>query len=189
MPSPLGHTLVGLCGSLLVQGAVPARRQVMLVAGAVFISLLPDLDVLPGLVLGDPRLYHHQATHSLFSGILFGLFFAGVARWRGDRGAMWGLWAGGLYLSHVLLDLLVDDPSPPFGVQLLWPFTSAYFIAPITPLPQFDYFDPAVGIIGTVLTLDNLKSALQEILLLAPLAALAWYLGRSSSPAFERERS
>ena len=131
MPSPVGHTLAGLSGYMLVRNHVGpyARRWVLF--GSVVLANLPDLDFLPGLLLGDLRSFHHQATHSLAAVAAVTLSSIAIASWwKLDRFA-WGTWGGSVYLSHVVLDLLVDDPSPPFGVQLLWPFSESYFISPI----------------------------------------------------------
>ncbi len=95
------------------------------------------------------------------------------------NGIGWGIWGGSLYLSHVVLDLLVNDPSPPLGVQLLWPFSGSYFISPITPFASFDYFDPAMGIASTLFSVHNLTTTLREILLMAPLVGFAWWINKS----------
>jgi len=119
MPSPIGHTLAGLCGFLLTQRYVIPQKQVWLLVGCVLLSLLPDFDVLPGLLFGDPRLFHHQGTHSVTVAVMVALFIGCLAAWCRLRGLWWGAWGGSLYLGHVILDIFVNDPSPPFGVQLL----------------------------------------------------------------------
>ena len=43
------------------------------------------------------------------------------------------------YGSHLLLDWLGTDTAPPRGIMALWPFTDAYYIAPISillPVPH-----------------------------------------------------
>jgi len=86
-----------------------------------------------------------------------------------------------MYLSHVVLDLLVNDPSPPFGVQLLWPFSESYFMSPVTPFARFDYFDSAVGMVKSLFSIHNLGTMLREILLIGPLLGLAWFVGKYCS--------
>lgn len=178
MPSPAGHTLIGLCGFLLTQRYVIRQKQLWLLGGCVLLSLLPDFDVVPGLLLGDPRLFHRQGSHSVPSAALVGLLIGCLARWWRLNGRWWGIWGGSLYLSHIILDTFVDDPSPPFGVQLLWPFSDAYVISSVTPLPRFDYFDPDVGFIQTMLSFHNLVAMIQEITFLSPFLAIAWYWQR-----------
>jgi len=178
VPSPVGHSLVGICGFMVTQGAV-LRRRGWLLFGSVVIANLPDFDFLPGLLLGDPRSFHHQGTHSLAAVAIVSLVAGGVARRWKLNGAAWGIWAGGLYLSHVVLDLLVNDPSAPFGVQLFWPLSELYFISPITPFARFDYFDPELGMVKTLLSFHNLTTMLGEIVLMTPFVVLSWYIGKS----------
>ena len=154
----------------------PHRRRWLLV-GSLVITSLADFDVFAGLLVGDPRIFHHQASHSLAVALLFGLLMGGLANLWKLNGIGWGIWGGGLYLSHIVLDLLVNDPTPPFGIQLLWPISDAYFISPITPFGGFHYYDPAKGMARTILGFDNFMLILQEIVFIAPFAALAWFFG------------
>lgn len=171
--------MAGLCACLLARNVVPSRSRWWLLLAAAALALAPDLDVLPGLLMeGDPRLYHHQASHSLTAAAAVGILGALAGWWWKSSAVWWGLWSGGIYGSHVGLDLLVDDPAPPLGAQVLWPFSDAYVISPVTPFMRFDYFSPDVGMIGTMLSLHNLTTVAFETLLLSPFALLAWYLGR-----------
>jgi len=178
VPSPVGHTLAGFCGYAVAQNYVGPERRGWLLVGSVTLANLADLDFLPGILLGDLRIFHHQMTHSLAAVVMVGLFIGGLAHWRKAKGIWWGMLGGSLYLSHIALDLLVKDSTPPFGVQLLWPFSKAYFISPITPFAGFNYFDPSLGVVRVVFSVHNLWTLLQEILLLAPVVWLSWYVGK-----------
>jgi inner membrane protein len=178
VPSPVGHTLAGLCGYMVAKDYGLPRRQGWLLIVSVVIPNLADIDFLPGLLLGDPRIVHRQVTHSIVAAIIVGLLIGCLAsRWR-LSGTWWGIWGGGLYLSHIILDLLVADSNPPLGLQFLWPFSGEYFIAPVTPFPGFDYYSPAIGMVRTLLSFDNLESMLREVVLMAPFVGLAWYYGQ-----------
>ena len=181
MPSPLGHTLAGVCGFLLNRQLMTSHHRIWLCGASVVIAILPDFDVVPGLLLGDPRMFHQKGTHSITAAVVVGLLVGGVARRWKLNGLGWGIWGGGLYLSHLLLDLLVEDPSPPFGILLFWPFSEAYFVSPITPFGGFHYYDPAIGMWRTMLSFDNLVLMLHEIVFIAPFAGLAWYVGNYRS--------
>lgn len=181
MPSPVGHTLAGLCGFLLAKHRVAPSKQGWLLVISVVIANVPDFDALSGLLLGDPRIFHHQGTHSFAAVVMVGLSIGGIAGWRKLDRTMWALWGGGLYLSHAVLDSFVNDPNPPFGVQLLWPFSETYFISPITPFAPFDYFDPVVGVIGALFSFQNIVTMLGEIILMSPLVGVAWYVGKNRS--------
>lgn len=178
MPSPVGHALAGFCGFALIRGQVAPVRVSRALFLSFLISQLPDLDILPGLLVENPSLYHHKGTHSLVAALIVGLLIGALAnRWKLSA-ATWAIWGGGLYLCQVFLDMLVDDPSPPLGVQLLWPFSEQYYIAPFTPFERFDYGHPTLDFIGAVMSSHNLGTALREVVLMAPFVGLAWYLGR-----------
>ncbi len=106
-------------------------------------------------------MFHHTMTHSLMAALLVGVFIGLPVRWRGANGGFWGFWGGGIYLSDVVLDLFVNDPTPPFGAQVFWPFSDAYFISAVTPVSTFDYFDPQVGILAKMLSLHDLGAILK----------------------------
>ncbi len=142
------------------------------------IANLPDLDLIPRLLFGEISSLHRQWTHSLIAALAFGLLIAGLARfWKGNS-TFYGLWGGIIYLSHIVLDMLLDDPSPPHGVQLLWPISMSYFMSPITPFTSFSYGDPKVGIIGMFFLPHNIATMTREFSLMAPWVALAAYIGR-----------
>jgi len=155
---------------------VDIHRRWWVFVVSVVIAILPDFDFLPGLLLGDLRAFHHQASHSLTAVVIVSLLITGLARRWNLNGMAWGIWGGGLYLSHIILDLLVNDPSSPFGVQLLWPFSESYFISPVTPFASFDYFDQTAGMISAMLSVHNFQTMVREILLMAPLVGLTWYV-------------
>jgi len=181
MPSPVGHSLAGLCVFMVAQNHVNIRRGGWFLVGSVVIANLADLDFLPGLLLANLPSFHHQGTHSIITAVATGLITASLARRWNLNGMVWGIWGGGLYLSHIILDLLVNDPSPPFGVQLLWPFSETYFISPITPFASFDYYNLTIGILGSLFSVHNLNTIIKEIVLMAPLLCLAWFAGKYCS--------
>jgi inner membrane protein len=178
MPSPVGHSLAGLCGYLLAGNRpLPARREYLLLSSVV-IANLPDLDLAPRLLFGDVSSLHRQWTHSLVAALGFGLLIGVLARWWKTDGIFYGVWGGAVYLSHIVLDMLLDDPSPPHGVQLLWPFSESYFMSPVTPFTSFSYSNPRIGIIGMFFVPHNLATMARELVLMAPWVGLTAYIGR-----------
>jgi membrane-bound metal-dependent hydrolase YbcI (DUF457 family) len=143
--SPVAHSLVGVAGFLMLPRAGAGGRAVALVllAGAVFLSNLPDADVLLPLLVGDaPGIaYHRGFSHSFLFPPLVGVVAGGaaalVARMRPDLGARlpeWrtvGLAAGLLVASHVVLDVFTADGRAPYGVPFLWPFSDLHVISPV----------------------------------------------------------
>lgn len=166
MPSPVGHAIAGLCGYTLVARDVAPRYRKALLFASVAIANLPDIDILPGVFAGDLGRFHRQGTHSLVAGLAIGLFVGLlVKRWKWSS-LQWGVWAFTLYLSHILLDMLVESSR---GVQFFWPFSDDYFISPITIFRSFKYSASAIGTIQTIFSLNNTFTVIWEIILLFPI--------------------
>jgi inner membrane protein len=152
-----------------------------LVALYVLAANAPDLDFVPGLVAGDLSRFHHGPSHSIGFAILFGilasLFFAR---------RLWAFLIGSfVYLSHVILDFLVQDPTPPHGVPLFWPFSYEYYMAPFAFFPRFDYMSSsAKPLLSPIFSLHNLLTVSIEAALLVPLLiAVLFARRRFSAPA------
>jgi len=128
VPSPLAHALAGLTTHVLTAPAeeIASRRRTLVTVGA---ALAPDLDFAWRLVDG---VNHHQAQgHSLGVGIAVALATAAVAALTGaPRPAGLGLAALLGWCSHILLDFLNVDTSPPIGLMALWPLSHGYFKSP-----------------------------------------------------------
>jgi hypothetical protein len=141
---------------------------------------LPDIDFLPGLMLGLPNLYHHGISHSLGLAILLALIAGIYVRWRERRHSK-KQWAKrraplrifgivfALYFGHALLDCLIVDTSPPFGVQLLWPLTSRYTISPVLIFPSVHKASTSGAFLGSLIHIGNLKLIAVELLYFVPL--------------------
>lgn len=175
MPTPLGHALAGIAAGLAAAG--DARRDPDSPAGlrwrdravrllwpraVVFAMLgaLADIDFLFGS--------HSSYTHSVGAMALV----LGIA-WLVSGGRL-GLAAGLAYGSHILLDWLGNDSTPPIGVMALWPFSR-------------EYYESDVHIFMAVTRrywlanfwTHNLTAAALEILIVGPFAAIAvWWRGR-----------
>ena len=131
-------------GGAIAALVAPARhRRAALLAGA-GLNTLPDLDVVPLLLFGDPvqqMTWHRGATHSLLV-----LPFVALALWawfrgRGGRVAAaprrWFWVFQCALLSHPLVDAFTV-----YGTQLLWPlpvppamWSSVFIIDPAFTLP------------------------------------------------------
>lgn len=169
--------MAGLCGYLLAhKGRAPHRRAYLLL-GSIIIANLPDLDVVPVLLLGDVTSLHRQWTHSLVAALAFGLLAGGLAKGTKHSGLFYGIWGGAVYLSHIILDMLLDDPSAPHGVLLLWPYSESYFMFHFTPFTSFRYIGPNLGIIRMFLKPHNVATMVREVALMTPWVCLAAYLG------------
>ena len=173
MPSPLGHSLIGLSGYPQLSKWLSPYPPLLWVGLFVVVANLPDVDILPGLLMGNPALYHRQATHSVAAAVAIGTLAALLVRRQGPPNYRIGVWMALLYGSHLLLDMLVADDAAPYGIQLLWPLSSRYFMSPISLFPGFQYFEPDLGFMRSVFSLTNLKVAIREVLILLPLVIVS----------------
>lgn len=187
MPFPVAHSLAGAAiRSAVVREPDRACRGGLLVA--VVLANAPDLDLLPGLMIGDPNRFHHGWTHSLLTAALVGLLVSWLAR-RERRARLFGLGAGGtgcvvaaLLGSHVLLDMLTQDLRAPFGVPALWPLVDAHFhLAPLFaraerlagPGSPLEFF-------ASMATAHTAGALVREMAIVAPVwAVVVWWRRRT----------
>jgi len=73
MPSPIGHSLIGLTVANL-----PLKKQlyqsVFWLGYVVIVANVADLDFVPGWFIGDMNRYHHGISHSIGAAIIFAIF-------------------------------------------------------------------------------------------------------------------
>ena len=188
MPSPLGHALGAVAAGWLVGGRlwrgwhatvfVPRLRPVVDALGQTrrafdvnlthrglatvlfaTVGVMPDLDLLVGS--------HSTYTHSV--GAVALVFVAAWALSKRPRvaAAVAAAWA-----SHLLLDWLGSDTSPPIGIMALWPFTSKHYQS------SFYLFDAISRRywLPEQFVWWNLKAAMKEVLILTPLAGVSYWI-------------
>lgn len=182
MPSPIGHTLAGICGFYLAYPQIPKTQRIPALLTAIFVANSPDLDILAGLILHqDPTILHRQGTHSFIVAIVIGCLIAIVARILNFKSWNWiGIWFAGLYASHIFLDLWVADGAAPYGLQAFWPVSLDYLISPLTILNGFDYSEPGLTMLQSMMTFNNLIGVLKELVIFTPLAWFAWIFAMKS---------
>jgi inner membrane protein len=165
MPSPVGHSLMAYIIHRATARPV-ATHNWSVIALYLFAANAPDLDFIPGLFVGQLSRFHHGPSHS----IGFAILFATLASLCFRRSTRVFVLAFSLYLSHVLLDYLIQDPSPPYGVPLFWPFSDEYYMAPFAFFRRFDYASHSVdSLLSPMFTVNNLLTVLIEVALLVPL--------------------
>ena len=167
MPSPVGHALGGLALGWLASGQARIDRPI--VAAVLFAGLgaVPDVDI---LVEGTHRLYTHSIAAVAFVAALAALI---PGRPLGLSRGRFAVACALAYGSHLLLDWMGDDRSVPIGIRALWPFTDTYFQSPLKWFPPVErrYWLPGFWT-------ANLRAIGWEVLVLAPVAAGALWLGR-----------
>jgi membrane-bound metal-dependent hydrolase YbcI (DUF457 family) len=118
MPLPIGHTAIGLAAYETLPSSQNPPSRLAVAAYISFLSNLPDLDILFGLLLhGNGAAFHRGPTHSLLFAVLAGVIASQMGRvWPVIPRFGFGL-SFALIFSHVLADLLLTDAP----VSLLWP--------------------------------------------------------------------
>jgi len=183
MCSPVGHGLAGIALSWRRSRVLHFNPAVWL-PSLLGLSVLPDLDFLPGLLVGHPNVYHHGWTHSIVFCAAAAALITAVLSLAGKPGAVkTGAVCLLVLLSHLALDCVSMDRLPPRGLQVLWPFSDRYVISPVAL-----FLDVNKGLDnGTFLlrlaTFHNVKTVLVETALLGPLAAWAWFGNRGRKGA------
>jgi inner membrane protein len=169
MASPVAHSLAGALIYLACNGSRKPRCQDML---AVMVAAnLADLDLVPGLLLGDHGQFHRGASHSLLFAILLGAAASAWLYWRQyPRALALGTMITLALLSQLLVDWLSFDASLPQGIPLLWPFTDQSLMSPQTiflNIRRDNLFTMPVLI-------HDLKALIIEALLLGPPTWWIW---------------
>ena len=165
MPSPVGHALGGAIAGWIVSAPQQRARRdasgtARLARTALFAALgvAPDLDLLFG-------------THSTYSHSIGAVGLAGLIAYalRQPRDVRFALACAAAWGSHILLDWLGADSTPPLGVMALWPFTREFYQSPVAVfmaisrrywLPEFYAY--------------NARALLREVVILGPAAWLIW---------------
>jgi hypothetical protein len=153
MPLPIGHAVIGITTQRIFSAEGPGSTGWKSLLAVLFLSSLPDADVLLGIVLqGNGNVFHRGPTHSLV--------FAAIGGFLTARAT--GLWSRFpklsfricflLILSHVVADFVLT-PSP---VSFLWPitvnWTSGYTeLRHVVDLVLFGNYRDAEIIVGCVL--------------------------------------
>ncbi len=131
----IGHIAVGMAVARAYLPREASRGQlVTAMLGFSALSMLPDADVI-GFKLGvayEDTWGHRGATLSFVFALLVSIAMLGVARvlkLPPLKTAAFSLIAIG---THGLLDTLTNGG---LGAELLWPFSTERFFAPVSPIP------------------------------------------------------
>lgn len=186
MPLPVAHSLAGYAIAEATNVRL-AKNKWLNVAIFAVLANLPDIDYLPGFLLGQPNRFHHLWTHSLGLALLLG-FFGSVLLWRRHREvavqalmpangntrqfALYFLAISAAVFSHCLLDLFTEDSSPPYGMLLFWPFDRGFYDVTWNLFPSTHKSNESATFFASLLHWYNFKIALREFLIMAPIAGL-----------------
>jgi membrane-bound metal-dependent hydrolase YbcI (DUF457 family) len=164
MATPVGHYLVGASITALALRGRAARRQAPWWA---LVACAPDLDVLPGLAVGELGRFHHGASHSLAAAAMAAMLATAVLVSTGRaRMLRTGALVFALYASHSVLDSFTLDTGWPIGVPFFWPWSAETYQAPWLLLPNVQHTR------APLVSVHNALLMARELLIFAPLLGL-----------------
>jgi len=180
MPTSIAHVFGGMAAAeaTTLRGRWSDTRVLLFFA---LVANLPDADFLPGLLVGDPVLYHREGSHSLLAALIVALACAGIAAARGADARRWFSIAFLVYLSHLALDMLATGgPASSTGVPLLWPLIrDRWFVELPLPTPLAELLDLDLnktgpgGFFPALFSWHGAEVFLGHALLFAPLPLIA----------------
>lgn len=92
------------------------------------LSLLPDFDAVPGILMGNLGRFHNNGSHSFFVGITIALLGALIMRWvKGEKYQYWFLLIFSCYGLHIVMDFFTYGR----GVMVFWPLSTKRYLSPI----------------------------------------------------------
>ena len=179
MATPIGHALAGYAISLLKPAPQSGSPRTILWL-CFLLAIAPDFDFFPGILQGQPALYHQGISHSFGFALAIGFGAALVFdRRRKSFFVNWTIFSLA-YTSHLIIDLFGGDERPPLGIPLFWPFSEKSYLAPFqiflgvrhaasTSVPTDEWF-------LSVLHHHNLWAIGIEVGVLLPLVFVFWFL-------------
>ena len=170
MPSPIAHISVGYMLYRVFVRYIPAwkhdnhrLRVVARLCAFIFLSMLPDIDAIIGILTGDMGRYHNQWTHSLIMASTAALLIAfALCSLLREKLKLWIIASILCCGVHVLMDTI----SHGRGVLLLWPLTEHRFSSPVLLFMGLHW---SQGVWSPM----HLLTALNEILFVAVLYGVA----------------
>lgn len=132
MPLPIIHSYAGYQIYKMSLGKDEAKTWQMAVL-FMFLANLADLDMIPGMLIGNPEAFHRSMTHSLGAAVISALLVGGIAK-KFKNLSFFKMFLVSLnaYFSHVALDYITGSVR-----FMLWPFKVA--VKPMSITALFDY--------------------------------------------------
>ena len=130
MPSPLGHALASAV-IYKYRNPSPWMSDWKKLLFCLFAGISPDLDFIPGFMLGNKEMFHHRYSHTftgafLIAVCLWGLFGLGRRTWKRSDLFLFSM----IVLIHPVMDVVCIDTSAPYGCPLLYPFKRDFWLSP-----------------------------------------------------------
>jgi inner membrane protein len=189
MATPIGHALAGY--SVYLAGTSFQSNRTILFWLCPLVAVAPDFDFIPGILQGQPNLYHQGLSHSLGAALFVSLATALIL----SKGTLWKNWSllFVAYASHLALDFFAPDGRPPYGQPLFWPISGEYYVAPPSLQLLWGVHHAKATSAATsewvsgILQLHNLGAISIEVLVTLPVILLARYVSCRKNRAAETE--
>lgn len=185
LPSPIIHTAAGYLiyslfrHRLILNQDRRINRSIFMLLIVVLISLAPDFDAIPGIIIRDFGQYHNQITHSFFFGLFVALLVSAfIWWWKKTNFLLWFFILWGAYSLHLILDYFTYGGR---GMMLLWPISAARFRSNVSLFYGVHWSKGW-------LTVDHLITLITELVLLLIIAVAiqfirGWKTRRTASPS------
>lgn len=167
MASILGHGLAGAIIKQSFQATLSPAKEKRLLALVLFLSLLPDFDVIFFILLKPVGMTPHRGlTHSLlFVGfaalVSMGLTFKAFPLGKTKLFLLYFI----VLFTHLFLDFLMGAGPP---IRFFAPFWQRGFLSPIKLIPCAYYSTSAGGLLRLLTHIPTLVGFALEILLFVP---------------------
>ncbi len=180
MPSPVGHSLTGL---LFYRLTVPPGKESSRPPVWAYIAAAnaADVDIILGLLIGDPMRYHPTGIITSLGGALLFMLVIRLSTVGKPRSVQrqYSCLFFVIYALHVTLDFTNQNRHLP----LLWPFTTTFYSTPFGILPNLTRDETSsLGFLASMFSLWNLQVVAMECLFHLPGVALveAWRRRRAN---------
>ncbi|HDL19588.1 MAG TPA: metal-dependent hydrolase [Bacteroidetes bacterium] len=163
MPTPVGHSLIGLILYYSFFKRKKPGKWITLFL-IIFVSILPDFDFLPGILVREPNKFHHGFSHSFgFALLLTGFIYLIETYILHRKKEQYYLWFLILYSAHLIADYFAVDTRLPYGEPLFWPFFHGFFLFPYPFLLDVQRADGLNRFFPSLFSRHNLLTILWEI--------------------------
>jgi membrane-bound metal-dependent hydrolase YbcI (DUF457 family) len=163
MPSPVAHAIGGVAVAWVADRTPDRATSARVTIACAALGALPDADLLFPIA-------HRTVSHSVIAVAVILLVMSIAAAVTGKVTLRIAVTCAAAYASHLLLDWLAGDPTPPHGIQVLWPMSSRWFISGLNLFraTEREHFLELATI------KQNFVAVVQEMTIMVPVAAAAW---------------
>lgn len=169
MSSPIGHTFISFgLYYLFIGKAQRVFSEWRMLLFTLIIGNLPDVDFIPGILMGNMNMFHEAYSHTVGFALMIGFliwFFGSLLKFKNSK--QLGFFSFALIFIHVFTDTFNVDSRNPVGVMLFWPIDGRYFHMQTQIFPPMDRHN-----LGNLFSKSNFYAVFIEIIISLPLFLL-----------------